>query len=144
MKRPLGCFPARNRFSASSRESPSAAIVSWIDGIRTSRSTFDAALDRFPVWSPDGSRIVFDSNRKGPAESVSGVGAQPGQRVPASGVAAGQSRRRLVRGRPLSRAIQGGAGLLHIRAGDYRIIYTVEDAALTVLVVTIRPVSHSR
>ncbi len=34
-------------------------------------------------------------------------------------------------------AIQGGAGLLRIRAGDYRIIYTVEDAALTVLVVTI-------
>ena len=34
-------------------------------------------------------------------------------------------------------AIQGGAGLLRIRAGDYRIIYAVEDAALTVLVVTI-------
>ncbi len=34
-------------------------------------------------------------------------------------------------------AIQGGAGLLRIRVGDYRIIYTVEDAARTVLVVTI-------
>ena len=38
----------------------------WIlDGTRTSRFTFDAALDRYPIWSSDGSRIVFDSNRKG-------------------------------------------------------------------------------
>ncbi len=29
------------------------------------RFTFDPAVDRFPVWSPDGSRIVFSSNRKG-------------------------------------------------------------------------------
>ena len=31
-----------------------------------SRFTFDPALDVFPIWSPDGSRIVFGSNRKGP------------------------------------------------------------------------------
>jgi len=31
-----------------------------------SRFTFDPALERFPIWSPDGSRIVFSSNRKGP------------------------------------------------------------------------------
>ncbi len=38
----------------------------WLlDADRTTRFTFDAALDRFPVWSPDGGRIVFDSNRKG-------------------------------------------------------------------------------
>jgi Tol biopolymer transport system component len=38
----------------------------WLlDGTRTSRFTFDAAFDRYPIWSPDGSRIVFDSNRKG-------------------------------------------------------------------------------
>ncbi len=29
------------------------------------RFTFDPAVDQFPVWSPDGSRIVFSSNRKG-------------------------------------------------------------------------------
>jgi Tol biopolymer transport system component len=38
----------------------------WLlDGLRTYRFTSDAALDLFPIWSPDGSRIVFDSNRKG-------------------------------------------------------------------------------
>ena len=31
-----------------------------------SRFTFDPAIDVFPIWSPDGSRIVFASNRKGP------------------------------------------------------------------------------
>jgi len=41
------------------------ADIWLLDGTRTSRFTFDAALDRFPIWSPDGSRIVFESNRKG-------------------------------------------------------------------------------
>ena len=37
----------------------------WLlDGARTSRLTFDAAADRFPLWSPDGTRLVFRSNRK--------------------------------------------------------------------------------
>src|SRR5262249_53636197 len=29
------------------------------------RLTFDATADAVPVWSPDGSQIVFDSNRSG-------------------------------------------------------------------------------
>ncbi|MDQ3256192.1 MAG: hypothetical protein M3R15_20235, partial [Acidobacteriota bacterium] len=32
------------------------------------RFTFDPATDWFPVWSPDGSRIVFSSNRNGPTD----------------------------------------------------------------------------
>ena len=35
-----------------------------IDGLRTSKLTSDAGPDRWPVWSPDGSQIVFDSIRK--------------------------------------------------------------------------------
>ena len=38
---------------------------------------------------------------------------------------------------PQAVRIQGADGLLRIRAGDYRIIYTVEDVARAVLVVTI-------
>jgi Tol biopolymer transport system component len=38
----------------------------WLlDDVRTTRFTFDVSLDRYAIWSPDGSRIVFDSNRKG-------------------------------------------------------------------------------
>jgi eukaryotic-like serine/threonine-protein kinase len=36
-----------------------------IDAARTSRFTFDASADAFPIWSRDGSRVVFDSSRKG-------------------------------------------------------------------------------
>jgi Tol biopolymer transport system component len=37
----------------------------WLlDGTRTTRFTFDPTGDNFPIWSPDGSRIVFDSRRK--------------------------------------------------------------------------------
>jgi Tol biopolymer transport system component len=32
----------------------------------STRFTFDAAVDQFPVFSPDGSRIVFSSSRDGP------------------------------------------------------------------------------
>jgi hypothetical protein len=53
----------------------------WLlDGTRTSRFTSDAANERFPIWSSDGSRIVFDSNRKGPRnlyqKPSSGAGAE--------------------------------------------------------------------
>lgn len=38
---------------------------------------------------------------------------------------------------PRAVRIQGSDGLLRVRAGDYRIIYTVEDATRTVLIATI-------
>jgi serine/threonine protein kinase len=41
-------------------------LIDAARGIPT-RFTFDAAADRYPVWSPDGNRIVFQANRrKGP------------------------------------------------------------------------------
>jgi len=39
-----------------------------VDATRTTRFTFDAGVDQRPVWSRDGSRILFDSNRKGPSD----------------------------------------------------------------------------
>ena len=53
----------------------------WLlDGSRASRFTFEATLDRYPVWSPDGRRLVFASFRKGTIDlyqkSSSGVGAE--------------------------------------------------------------------
>jgi serine/threonine protein kinase len=43
---------------------PDVWLIDTVRGVPT-RFTFDAALDNFPVWSPDGSRIAFQSNRKG-------------------------------------------------------------------------------
>jgi eukaryotic-like serine/threonine-protein kinase len=38
----------------------------WLlDGTRTTRFTFDAANDATPIWSPDGSKIIFASVRRG-------------------------------------------------------------------------------
>jgi Tol biopolymer transport system component len=55
---------------AVSRTVQGNADVWLIDALRgvPSRFTFDAATDNFPIWSPDGSRIVFASTRKGPLD----------------------------------------------------------------------------
>ena len=54
-------------------------IVELSRGVPT-RLTFDTANDRDPVWSPDGSRLIFTSPRRGSsalfAKSVTAVGAE--------------------------------------------------------------------
>ena len=45
---------------------PNGSRDIWLqDGGRTSRFTFDPADDAFPIWSPDGARVVFMSSRAG-------------------------------------------------------------------------------
>jgi dipeptidyl aminopeptidase/acylaminoacyl peptidase len=41
------------------------ADIWLLDEAGATRFTVDASLDRYPIWSPNGRRIVFDSNRKG-------------------------------------------------------------------------------
>ena len=53
----------------------------WLlDGPRTNRFTFDAAADTLAIWSSDGTRIAFDSNRTGTRDlyvkAASGTGAE--------------------------------------------------------------------
>ena len=39
--------------------------VWMLDGTRTTRLTFDPARDQFPIWSADGSRVIYRSRRAG-------------------------------------------------------------------------------
>ncbi len=58
------CLSPDGRRVAVSRTVRANPDVWLIDGARTSRSTFDVANDQWPVWSPDGTRIAFESNRE--------------------------------------------------------------------------------
>lgn len=50
---------------AVSREVQNNRDIWVLDATRASRVTFDEAQDQFPVWSPDGRRLIFRSNRTG-------------------------------------------------------------------------------
>ena len=55
---------------AAHRDDGSGNLDIWlIDVLRNAmtRLTSDPASDRFPIWAPDGSRAIFDSNRSGGA-----------------------------------------------------------------------------
>ena len=87
---PLGAPDENNLLTPSVSPDGQRVVVSrtvqgntdlWLlDGPRTSRFTFDAALDRFPLWSRDGTRIAFYSNRTGTGDlyvkAASGAGAE--------------------------------------------------------------------
>ena len=63
---------------ATSRTVQGNVDIWLLDADRTTPFTFDAALDRFPVWSPDGGRIVFDSTRRGIRDLYQASSPSPG------------------------------------------------------------------
>ncbi|MBK5291990.1 MAG: protein kinase [Acidobacteriia bacterium] len=85
--------PARNSYPALSPEEKRVVVSEfgytgggtsdlWVhdmDRGRHTRLTFDPAFDSFPVWSPDGARIAYYSNRSGNGDlyikAASGAGA---------------------------------------------------------------------
>ena len=68
---PLGLYtdvalsPDGSRVASAKRDVVSNLDIWMTDVARGThgRFTFDPALDRFPVWSPDGSRLIFSSTR---------------------------------------------------------------------------------
>ena len=61
--------PDQHRFAVGRMDPRTAAKVIWLVEVtngQSSRFTFDPSSADFPVWSPDGSRIVFATARDGP------------------------------------------------------------------------------
>jgi eukaryotic-like serine/threonine-protein kinase len=59
--------PDAKRIVATRRDSGNLGdvwVIEWARDIAT-RLTFDPVADNDPIWSPDGLRVAFDSNRKG-------------------------------------------------------------------------------
>ena len=78
--------PAGDRVVSGFRSARGGASDVWIhDVIRGTftRLTFDTTIDIFPLWTPDGERVVFQSNREGPRrlfwKAVDGTG--PAERL---------------------------------------------------------------
>jgi Tol biopolymer transport system component len=61
----LTLSPDGTRLATSSGTSQQDIWLFDLSRMVNTRFTFDAAADRVPVWSPDGSKIVFSSSRKG-------------------------------------------------------------------------------
>lgn len=63
----IALSPDGSRLAADIFDPASASIDTWLlDLARNVASRFGASLSRYPVWRPDGSQLLFASNRAGP------------------------------------------------------------------------------
>ena len=61
----LSVSPVANRVAVESRDDAWDIWVAGLDQPEFDRLTFDPARDKDPLWTPDGQRVVFTSNRHG-------------------------------------------------------------------------------
>ena len=73
--------PGGTRVAVTVRDSDNTDVWIWDltnDTLPLTRLTFDAAVDQYPLWTPDGERVVFRSDREGGGlfwKAVDGTGA---------------------------------------------------------------------
>ena len=79
---PLALSPDGTRVATQHRDPRTGNLDVWVLDIArntSTRFTFNPGVNGFPVWSPDGSRIAFASNRDGPSNLYQKISSGAGE-----------------------------------------------------------------